>query len=137
MNRIVIIQCSKRKNPGPDKARYLYYGARFEKMMKCAVFFKPQAIFILSCKYGLLDLDDEIEYYDCFLGTKTKPQRQKWATDVLNQLTERADLNSDEFIMLAAWLYIEYLTPSLKFYETPFKGLRQGEQLQYLSQCNG
>ena len=66
-------------------------------------------------------------------------KRKAWAKKVVEQLEVHADLQRDHFILLAGERYRRYLLPHLASYEIPLKGLRIGEQLQYLKKqvCGG
>lgn len=93
---------------------------------------KPDAIFILSAKHGLLTLNDEIEPYNVTLNKMGANERKAWANKVIEQLQVHADLQHDHFIILAGERYRQYLLPHLASYEIPLKGLPIGKQLQYL-----
>ena len=94
----------------------------------------PKNIYILSGKYHLLPLDEEIETYNVFLGDKYKAERMQWGEVVIEQLSKVADLQKDKFIILAGENYVEPLQKKLKNIALPLKGLRQGEQLKYLKE---
>jgi hypothetical protein len=94
---------------------------------------RPDSIFILSAKYGLLRPEQEIDPYDVTLKDMSSRQAKEWAAGVLEQLGHEADLRSDHFIFLAGEKYRKYLTPRIRSFEVPMTGLRVGEQLQYLS----
>lgn len=132
MQKIVLIACASQKLPHKAKARDLYVSTLFEKSLAYAGQLKPDAIFILSAKHGLLDPDTEIEPYNLTLNTMSASQVRSWAEKVLGQLTERADLQRDHFIFLAGMKYRIYLTPHLHSYEVPLEGLPIGKQLQFL-----
>ncbi len=97
---------------------------------------EPDAIFILSAKYGLLDLDQVIEPYNLTLKTMKSSQIKEWADGVLEQLKKRADLQSDHFIFLAGDKYRKHLTPHLASYEVPLLGMSIGKQLQHLARLS-
>jgi len=115
----------------------LYTSSLFKLNLKYARKLKPDDIFILSAKHGLLSLDNEIEPYDLTLNEMGTSQRKKWASKVLEQIKAEADLEKDHFIILAGKRYREYLIPHFKSYEIPLKGLRIGEQLRYLKSRMG
>ena len=64
---IVLISCVKKKASQPRPARELYISDLFRKSLKYAQSLSPDAIYILSAKYGLLSLDTVIEPYDVTL----------------------------------------------------------------------
>jgi hypothetical protein len=90
-------------------------------------------IYILSAKYGLLDLDTEIEPYNLTLNTMSAGDIRIWAERVFQQLRQVVDVRQDHFIFLAGIKYCKYLIPNLVSYEIPMEGLTIGKQLQALS----
>ena len=92
----------------------------------------PDNIYILSAKYGLLDLEKKIEPYNRTLNKMPKKKRKEWAERVVGQLEEVADIQKDEFIFLAGQRYREYIIHSVKNYSVPMTGLSIGRQLGFL-----
>lgn len=131
--RIILISCVKSKLDHPAKAKDFYTSPLFQKSMAYALKLKPDAIYILSAKYGLVGLDQVIQPYEKTLKTMTSSEKKAWAASILNSLRKYANLNSDLFIILAGEEYRKYLLPGLKHYEIPLKGLSQGLQLQELN----
>lgn len=134
MRKIILISCVSKKLPYKSKARDLYISALFKKNLQFAQKLNPDQTFILSAKYGLVRLDDEIEPYDLTLNTMSTAEIRLWANGVLRQLAEVSDLQQDHFIFLAGDKYRKYLLPRLKNVEIPLQGLRIGEQLHRLSE---
>lgn len=134
MMNIVLIQCVSKKREYKSKAEDLYISPLFKKSLRYAKFLNPDKIFILSAKYELLKLDDEIEPYDETLNNYKKKERDEWGSNVLNQLKEETDIDNDEFIILAGERYREYLINHIKKYNVPMKGLGIGKQLQWLDE---
>ncbi|MBN2385562.1 MAG: hypothetical protein JXB85_00980 [Anaerolineales bacterium] len=133
MKRIILISCVSKKRPYRAKAKDLYISALFRKNLAYAQRLNPDAIYILSAKYGLVDLETEIDPYDLTLNTISAELIKKWAVYVLHQLSAVADLRQDHFIFLAGMKYRKYLLPHLASYVIPLEGLPIGKQLQYLS----
>lgn len=97
---IVFVACSKSKLNKPCKARELYTpSAIFCKRMSYAhKITSEDKIFILSAKYGLLKLDDPVEYYDCYLGKQDALYKFQWTQKVLKQMKEaNIDFNDDVY----------------------------------------
>ena len=134
MRKIILISCVSKKLPHKSKARDLYISALFKKNLQFAQKLNPDQTFVLSAKYGLVRLDDEIEPYDLTLNTMSTAEIRLWANGVLRQLAEVSDLQQDHFIFLAGDKYRKYLLPRLKNVEIPLQGLRIGEQLHRLSE---
>jgi len=134
MKKIALISCVSKKLSFKARAEDLYVSPYFIYSLKYARKFKPDEIFILSAKYGLLSLDDKIEPYDVTLNKMKANQRRAWASNVIEQIKAEADLEKDHFIILAGEKYRQYLIPHFKSYEIPLKGLAIGKQLQYLKE---
>ena len=100
MDKIVLISCASQKRSYKCKARDLYISALFKKNLRYALKLAPDQIFILSAKYGLVGLDDEIEPYNLTLNTMSSSKIKQWASGILRQLTERANLQEDQFVFL-------------------------------------
>jgi hypothetical protein len=56
--------CGARKLDHPARAADMYVGSYHRACRRAAEAFRPGRLVILSARYGLLDLDDEIEPYD-------------------------------------------------------------------------
>ncbi|HBG75085.1 MAG: hypothetical protein A2X25_14630 [Chloroflexi bacterium GWB2_49_20] len=133
MKKIVLISCVSQKQSHRSKAKDLYISALFKKNLAYARRLNPDAIYILSAKYGLIDLDTEIEPYNLTLNTMSAGEIRSWADRILQMLRQIADPHDDHFIFLAGMKYRKYLLPYLKSYEIPLEGLTIGKQLQALS----
>jgi len=133
VKKIVLISCSKVKANHKAKAEDLYLSPLFVGYLRHARSLKPDSIFILSAKHGLLELDREVEPYDTTLNDMPSAQVKAWADQVVEQLKRQADLLSDHFIFLAGEKYRKYLAPHLASYEVPLQGMPIGKQLKYLA----
>jgi len=97
MKTIVLISCTKGKKKvlGKVRAEELYTSDLFEKSLTYAKqLTAPENIYILSDKYYLLPLDEEIEFYDVLLEDKTD-----WGKKVIEQLSEIANLQKDRIFL--------------------------------------
>lgn len=134
MRTIVFISCVSKKQPHKSKAKDLYISPLFRKNLAYARKLKPDAIYVLSAKYGLLDLETEIEPYDLTLNNMPATEIKIWAGKVIKQLSVQANVQQDHFIFLAGMKYRKYLTSHISSYEVPMEGMPIGKQLQYLSE---
>ncbi len=134
MKRILLLSCVSQKLDHPAPAAELYTSPLFRLSLAYARQLQPNAIHILSAKYGLVDLDEVIAPYDVTLNTMPAAERRAWAQRVLAQLAQRHDLEHDHFIILAGKRYREHLLPHLAHVEIPMEGLPIGKQLQFLKQ---
>ena len=132
MGKYVLIACCSEKLTQKAFASGLYISDLFKKSMAYAKSINPEKIFILSAKYGLLELQDEINPYDETLNTKPADEVKLWASNVLKKLSQKTDLENDEFIFLAGNKYRKYLIPKIKNYKIPLEGLGIGKQKKWL-----
>ena len=130
---VVLISCGKTKHQSPTRAADLYRGSLFIKSLAYAKSLKPKSIYILSAKYGLLDLDDHVEPYELTLNNMKNLARSEWAQEVLASLREKTDLMSDHFVFLAGLNYRRHLEQNMARSSAPLEGLSFGKQLAWLS----
>ena len=130
--KIILISCASKKLPTRSKAKDLYISTLFDLNLRFAYSMNPDAVYILSAKHGLLNLETEIDPYNLTLNNMTQREIKEWALKVIIQLDAVADLSNDHFIFLAGDKYRKYLVPSLRSYEVPLEGLPIGKQLQFL-----
>ncbi len=112
--------------------RDLYTSTLFKLNLKYAEQLRPDKIYVLSAKHGLLSLNDEIAPYNQTLNEMTASEVKSWAMEVLRQLRCVSEIENTKYIFLAGNRYCKYLLPALKDYAIPLQGLRIGEQLSEL-----
>lgn len=133
MKKIILISCVSKKLEHKAKAKELYISPLFVKNLHYAELLNPDIIFVLSAKYGLVDLNHEIEPYNLTLNNMSAFQIREWTDRVLHQLRMVTDVENDDFIILAGNNYRKYLLPHLAHYKVPMEGLSIGRQLQWLT----
>jgi|AntAceMinimDraft_9_1070365.scaffolds.fasta_scaffold12303_3 hypothetical protein len=131
-NKIVLISCASKKLTYKAKAEDLYISTLFRLSLIYAKKLKPDKIFILSAKHGLVNLNDEIATYNETLNDKSASDVKVWAEKVVFELKKVTNLKNDQFIFLTGEKHWKYILPYVKNYEIPLKGLRIGEQLKFL-----
>ena len=137
MDRVVLISCCSRKLSYKAPAERLYQSTLFRLSLRYARTLDPDQIFVLSAKYGLVSLNQELEPYDVTLNDMTTQQIRSWSLSVLDQLRRISDLTQDHFTILAGQHYRRFLVLHLSNYKVPLEGLRIGEQLSYLKRIVG
>ena len=130
--RIVLISCVSKKLSHRAKVKDLYISTLFKLNLKYAEKLEPDKIFVLSAKYGLLPLDQEIEPYEQTLNNMRSNEVKEWANRVLAQIKGVCSIDETEFTFLAGEKYRKYLVPHMKNVQIPLKGLPIGKQLQRL-----
>jgi hypothetical protein len=150
MKRIVLIACVSKKGKQKAKTRHLYKSPMFKHSLAYAESLKPDMIFILSALHHLVELDKELEPYNVTLSyvppQKRKPglhmlssqEKKLWGAEVLRMLSEKTDLNSDQFIILSGQKYIEPIKDGLTNYVDVLNGMSLFERVPFLkNQLNG
>lgn len=132
MRRVVLISCTSKKLGTRAQAKDLYTSPLFRLNFAYANSLRPDAILILSAKYGLVDPEKEIDPYDVTLNDMSPNEIQAWASLVERRLRQYFDFQQNHFIFLAGANYRKHLIPYLSSYEVPMEGLSIGRQLQYL-----
>ena len=143
MSKIILIQCVAKQKATKDKAKNIYQSAYFKKSLSYAKTLQPDEnkIFILSSKYGLLGLNDEIEPYNVTFSSSlakkhgalflNKSEREDWVKKVVNSLQLKTNINSDEFIILTGKDYYKDIIDFLPNHKLPVDGLGIGEKMQF------
>ena len=134
MGKVVCIACVKSKRPQRSRVEDLYTSSLFKFSLRYARSLKPDHIFVLSAKHGVLQLSKEVAPYEQTLKNMRKRERLAWAERVLDQLRQWVDLDQDEFIFLAGTRYRENLVPHIRHWLVPMEGLAFGQQLRWLKQ---
>jgi len=99
-----------------------------------AIALNPDGIYILSAKYGLLNLEQEIDPYEQTLNNMRANDVKQWANQVIEEIRAISNVDETEYIFLAGDKYRKYLLLHLNNVQIPLKGLRIGEQLQRLKE---
>lgn len=132
MATYVLISCvskkRKLKKGETIEARLLYDSPLFHKAWAYAEALSPDRIFILSAKYGIIDPDTKIPYYNETLVGKPVAERKAWAKNVLVKLRDKFGYNKDEdeVIILAGGAYYKYLIGEgrIERYTLPYMGCK-------------
>lgn len=126
------ISCVKSKRKYKCRTEDMYISSLFEKSLNCALKFAPrQNIFILSAKYGILELDDIIEPYNQTLCGADKQTLKNWGGQIIKQAKEKnIDLNG---VYLCGENYVSPLKDNGIKCITPLGGLSIGKRLSKLN----
>ena len=117
MKMIAFISCVKSKKDTKDKAKYLYISDFFKKSLAYAELYYDE-VYILSAKYGLVNLNDVIEPYEKTLKNMSYNERLVWAMRVargiMNRIVNRTDNKEVRFVFVCGQVYQKELVPILK-----------------------
>lgn len=134
-NALALVSCVKSKRAHPAPARDLYTSPLFT-MARDLIESQGAKWRVLSALYGLVDPDAIIDPYDRTLKRMGIAERRAWANKVLTDLLPLAE-TFGRVVFFAGERYREFLTEPIErrgvFVEVPMEGLRQGEQLAWLS----
>lgn len=134
MRTVILISCCSSKQKERSRAEDLYISSRFKYSLQCAKRLRPDKIFILSSKHGLVNLQDKLDPYNETLNNKSINEVIQWSNGVVKELSKVADLKNDMFIFLAGLRYRKYILPYIKNYRIPLKGMRIGQQLKFMKE---
>ncbi|EGQ3439675.1 hypothetical protein H4N34_000656 [Staphylococcus pseudintermedius] len=133
---IVFISCVKSKLNRQTTAENLYKSDLFRKQLKYAkqITTKDDRIYILSAKYGVLELDDIVSPYELTLNNMNKLKRKQWAYKCVKQLQEKEIDFKDMAIFLTGKPYSQYLSQLFPNKEFPLNDLSFGMRLKQLKE---
>jgi hypothetical protein len=117
--QIFLVTCVAEKQAIPCAARVLYVGPDFKQNMAYIATKNHDAIYILSGKHHLLELDEIIAPYDLLLDNLPIAKQEEWANTVIAQLAKVSDLQNDHFTILATKTYRQFLVPQLRHWSVP------------------
>ncbi|MFW6326755.1 MAG: DUF6884 domain-containing protein [Bacteroidota bacterium] len=124
MRGTCLIGCSKRKRRDSCAAKDMYQGTLFKKSLKYALAHYDMVL-ILSAKYGVLHLDDNIDPYDYTLSQMSIEQYMEWVNKVKIQLKRY----NPPFVFLTGSLYHKEFEG-----EKPLLGKSIGKMLQFFTE---
>lgn len=136
MKTIVLIGCGKRKRKEASKAKDLYQGSYFKKNLEYAYILSKKYkadIYILSAKYGLLDINKIINPYDFTLNNVNERYKKNWSYRVIKELDKKIK-KTDRVIFLAGKNYNKYLKMYYKNNSEPLEGLGMGKKMKKLNE---
>lgn len=128
---IVFLSCVKNKALNDCKAQDMYVSDLFKKSLKYAKSLNPRKIYILSAKYGVLELDEIISPYELTLNTMTERERKIWAYKVIKQCEAKGVDFTEKTIFLCGYNYRKYVIQKFKNAEAPLGNLGIGKQLAF------
>ena len=109
----------------------MYISQLFRKSLKYAKSLNPRKIYILSAKYGVLELNDKITPYNLTLNTMTKIQKKQWAYNCYLKLKEKKVDFLEDAVFLCGENYRKYLRQCFKNSRCPIENLSLGNQLKF------
>ncbi len=133
---IAIIGCGAAKKDGHHAARDLYMGNLFKAHLRFAERLKPRELFVVSAKYGLVQIDEELESYELKLADLDRGELGSWRRRValdVEALTEMGEL----VVILSGEFYASWSDACHRRLSQPFAGLMVGERLQFVSRLLG
>lgn len=135
--KIGLTSCTKLKKDYKCKASIMYEDSKyFNAGIKYLKNINVDKIYVLSAKYGLISLDDEIEPYNIVLLNTTKKYRNAWNKKVLGQLNKKTDLKNDIFISIAHKEYTKDIKKYISHFKEPTSKLKIGNKEYFFKQFN-
>lgn len=127
---IGLISCSKNKKNMPCLAFEMYSSSALFNHSLSFCQKNYHTSFILSAKYGLLNINEKISPYDLTLNDFSEQERLTWGEKVFSQL-KNLKLNKENFYILAGKKYIEPLEKKINIVNVLY-GMGIGERLKFL-----
>ena len=113
MKKVYLISCTAKKQEYECIAEEMYSKSLlFRLSLEYAlnrVDDKNSQIFILSAKYGLLPLSQQIEPYNKTLRKMNMIETSEWGKEVYKQMQHNFDIENTKFVFLAGNSYIKPL----------------------------
>lgn len=128
---VVFISCVKSKQNKRCRAEELYISDLFTKELAYAKSLNPRKIYILSAKYGVVELDDVLDPYELTLNKMKEQDRKRWAYNCYKQLQSKNIDFDEKAVFLCGNNYRKYLMRMFKDAEAPLKKLGIGKQLKF------
>jgi hypothetical protein len=127
---LIVVPCGARKLDHPARAGEMYTGSYHRACRRAAEALRPERLVILSARYGLLDLDDEIEPYDTPHGATGAVT----AALLRDQAAERGIAALDPVVVLGGARHVALARAVWPHARTPLSGTRgMGEQVARLA----
>ena len=127
MKPLYLIACSQSKLDRAAPAAELYTGQAFKLAMRAAKAADADVL-ILSALYGVLEPDDVIDPYNCYLGGLPAMDRAIWAITTAAQLAP----HRERFAVILAGKHYAAACDDFTNKREPLKGLGIGQQLSVL-----
>jgi hypothetical protein len=133
---ITLVSCSATKLGEKAMAKDFYQGALFKKSLAYALKISEiDDIYIISAKYGLVKLEQELEPYDVSLKDYNPEQKQAFALKIYMALKSKYKKLEDKVVtILAGKAYYDELIKIVPVYDLPLEGLRIGESMADLDE---
>lgn len=131
--KVAVINCGSDKVHKKCKAKDLYTGSLFlASRFFCESNYDQYCI--LSAKYHVLLPDDDVDYYDLYLGSLSKEEKAEWDKITAQQLMDRFPKGT-EFDFYTSKMYIDGVLPVLDkngiSYTTNLNDLGLGYKIQW------
>lgn len=126
MKYVYLLSCTSTKQDYHCQAKDMYMKSNLFRLsyLYCLnnISNENSEIYILSAKYHLLSLSQEIDPYDKTLIKMSKKEKKEWGEIVFKQLKEMFDIKNTHFIFLTGKEYMNPIIPYLDKdqYSNPF-----------------
>ncbi|WP_327292017.1 DUF6884 domain-containing protein [Streptomyces sp. NBC_01198] len=127
---LIVVPCGARKLDHRARAGEMYTGSYHRACRRAAEALRPDRLLILSARYGLLGLDEEIEPYDTPHGAEGAVT----AAILRAQAAERGIADLDPVVLLGGARHVALARAVWPHARTPLSGTRgMGEQVARLA----
>ncbi|MFC4048338.1 DUF6884 domain-containing protein [Actinomadura syzygii] len=126
VGRVVVVGCGRSQRDHPAPAGQMYVGCFHKLCRQAADTFRPDVLFILSAKYGLVTPERRIRPYDVRLGGPGSVPPARLA----RQVKKAGAWHADEVIVLAGRAYVDLARSVWPDATAPLDGARGIGQMQ-------
>lgn len=132
---IIFLSCTKQKQNATCMAKEMYSASQwFRGGYLYALSLKPERVYILSAKYGLLSPEQVISPYNQTLSGARDGEVRRWSTAVYRQMVAQGINFNDEAVFLCGKNYRKYLQRLFPKAQAPLKHLGIGRQMQFFKE---
>lgn len=129
---IIFISCTKTKQNYSCRAKEMYSPSDlFKGAYKYDLSLKPDAIYILSAKYGLLNPNDVINPYEKTLVSAKQDEVKRWSVMVAKQIQQHHIDREQKAVFLCGKPYRKYIQNLFPNHVAPCAHMGIGQQIKF------
>lgn len=131
--KVVLLCSANRKTAHPAPAITLYRSEFFRLGRSYAQSFSPQAIFVLSARWGLVPADHILAPYpETMSSFETSQAIQVWADEIVHSLHHNLSVDRSHIVVLGLRKFAYPIATQLPHASMPLDGMNYVQALNYL-----
>lgn len=137
MKKIVLLAKSEKTKEYPTTAKNMYWESHIFRVLYKYAQIIADEVYILSPRYGVLDVNEIVGGEDEQLEEWSKMRRQKWGHHILIELAKKVNLQNDRFEILTEEIYYESIIKGMNYYRLPLEGRSKMAWIPYVQKLIG